>query len=262
MSAKALSGKIAVVTGAGSGLGEAIAIGLAEQEAELVLIGRREDKLKNTRDRIHAIGGKAIYYITDVSQKEEVAQMSQYVLAHIGVPAIVVNAAGIYGEIKGILQSDPEVWIDTLMTNTAGPYLVCRAFAAEMMKLGWGRIINITSAASLAKPKAFNSAYAVSKTALNFFTRQLADELEGAGITANVMHPGEVKTEMFEAIRKSSAAGGDMANWINKVEQTGGDDPQKSLSLILDLIKPESDGINGRFLWIKDGLKQPMPSWD
>jgi NAD(P)-dependent dehydrogenase (short-subunit alcohol dehydrogenase family) len=253
-----LNGKIALVTGAGSGLGQSIAIGLAAQDAELILIGRREHLLRKTQELIRSNGGKSTLYVTDVSIKKEVEELRANVLEKSGIPSILVNAAGIYGEIKPISESDPDLWIQTLMTNAAGPYLICRAFVGAMVEQGWGRIINITSAASLSKPNPKNSAYAVSKVALNHFTRQLAAEVEGSGVTANVLHPGEVKTEMFENIRKSS---GDMAGWVKWVEQTGGDAPEKSTQRILDLVKPESKHINGRFLWIEDGLKKPMPSW-
>jgi NAD(P)-dependent dehydrogenase (short-subunit alcohol dehydrogenase family) len=257
-----LTGKVVLVTGAGSGIGKVIAVGLAEHGAEVVLIGRREQALNETADLIRSKGGKASSHIADVCQKKDVDIMVQKVLAHTGVPSILVNAAGIYGEINPITIGDPELWIQTLMTNTAGPYLICRAFVNEMVQKGWGRIVNITSAASLAPPRPTNSAYAVSKVALNHFTRQLAVELEGSGVTANVMHPGEVKTEMFEAIKKKASPTGDMSKWVNWVEQTGGDAPEKSVKLILDLIKPESDPINGRFLWIENGLKKAAPSWD
>lgn len=257
-----LIGKVALVTGAGSGIGKEIAVGLAEQGAEVILIGRREQVLNETRDLIRSKGGKASSHIADVCQKVDVDIMAQKVLAQTGVPSILVNAAGIYGEISPISLGDPELWIQTLMTNTAGPYLICRAFVSEMMQKGWGRIVNVTSAASLAPPRPANSAYAVSKVALNHFTRQLAVELEGSGVTANVMHPGEVKTEMFEAIKKADSTTGNMSKWLNWVEQTGGDAPEKSVKLILDLVKPESDHINGRFLWIENGLKKAVPSWD
>ncbi|NHN34144.1 SDR family NAD(P)-dependent oxidoreductase [Paenibacillus agricola] len=257
-----LFGKVALVTGAGSGLGRAIAIGLADQGAEVILIGRREQALRETQEIIQALGGNAFWYAVDVSIQEAIASMASQVLEHHGIPVVLVNAAGIYGEVNPISQSDPAIWMNTLMTNTAGPYLICRAFAGEMMKTGWGRIVNITSAASLAAPTPSNSAYAVSKVALNHFTRQLAAELQGTGVTANVMHPGEVMTEMFDSIRMASRESGGMANWINWVEQTGGDLPEKTVKLILDLLKPESDPINGRFLWIEDGLKKPLPSWE
>ena len=93
--------------------------------------------------------------------------------------------------------------------------------------------------------------------------RQLAAGLEGTGVTANVLHLGEVKSEMWEAIRDASArhaSGASMRPWVQRVEDTGGDPPEKSFARIWELIGPDGDGVNGQFLWIRDGLKQPMPT--
>lgn len=258
----ALQGKLALVTGAGSGIGRAIAAGLAGQGADVVLVGRRAAKLAETASLISEQGGKSFAIIADVAKIDEVEAMAQQVLSNYGVPVVVVNAAGVFNEMGPILKSKPSGWIETIMINTVSPYLVCRALAGEMVKAGWGRIINVTSAASLAEPEGTNSAYATSKVALNHFTRQLAAELKGTGVTANVFHPGEVKTEMFEAIRDNAAVPGGMEDWVAWVERTGGDSPDKSVKLIVDLLQPEADRITGRFLWIEDGLQEPRYSWD
>jgi NAD(P)-dependent dehydrogenase (short-subunit alcohol dehydrogenase family) len=134
-----------------------------------------------------------------------------------------------------------------------------------MIERGWGRIINFTSAAALHPPGPLNSAYAVSKVALNQLTRHLAAELAGTGVTANVVHPGDVKTEMWAAIRAEAGALGPQAEgyqrWVSWVEATGGDDPQKAAELVLRLAGDEGAGITGRFLWIEGGLQAPIPSW-
>ena len=88
-----------------------------------------------------------------------------------------------------------------MMIDAVAPYLVTRAFVGGMVDAGWGRIVNITSAASLHPPGPMNSAYGTAKVALNQFTRHLAAELAGTGVTANVLHPGDVKTDMWADIR-------------------------------------------------------------
>jgi NAD(P)-dependent dehydrogenase (short-subunit alcohol dehydrogenase family) len=134
-----------------------------------------------------------------------------------------------------------------------------------MIQNRWGRIINFTSAAALHPPGPLNSAYATSKAALNQFTRHLAAELEGTGVTANVIHPGDVKTDMWAAIRAEAQRMGPEAeayrDWVRWVEQTGGDDPQKAADLVLRLLGDEAAGTNGKFLWIEGGLQSPIPSW-
>ena len=152
------------------------------------------------------------------------------------------------------------------MVNAVAPFRTVRAFLPGMLEQGWGRIVNVTSAASLHPPGALNSAYGTSKVALNQFTRHLAAEVHGTGVTANVFHPGDVKTEIWADIRDQVAGLGpvadDYARWVAWVEETGGDPPEKAAALILRVAGDESAAVNGRFLWIEDGLQAPIPSWD
>jgi NAD(P)-dependent dehydrogenase (short-subunit alcohol dehydrogenase family) len=131
-----------------------------------------------------------------------------------------------------------------------------------MVGQGWGRIVNVTSAASLHPPGPLGSAYATSKVALNQLTRHLAAELEGTGVTANVIHPGDVKTDMWADIRdQADALGADgegLRQWVQWVAETGGDPPHKAADLVLRIM--DSDA-NGQFLWIDDPLQPPIPSW-
>ena len=114
----------------------------------------------------------------------------------------------IFGPIQLIKDSDPKEWIETLMTNMVSHYLTCRAFVGGMIDQGWGRIVNVTSANALHPPGPLHSAYGTSKAALNHFTRHLAAEIEGSGVTANVIHPGDVKTEMWADIRAKASESG------------------------------------------------------
>jgi NAD(P)-dependent dehydrogenase (short-subunit alcohol dehydrogenase family) len=177
----------------------------------------------------------------------------------LGRPSVVVNAAGIFGPICLVKDSDPQEWIDTLLIDAVGPYLTCRAFVGGMIDAGWGRIVNLSSAAALHPPGPLNSAYATAKVALNQFTRHLAAELDGTGVTANVIHPGEVKTDMWADIgEKSARIDAGMTDWVEWVGATGGDPPEKAAKLVLDIVNGDA---NGQFLWIDDPLQQPIPSW-
>jgi NAD(P)-dependent dehydrogenase (short-subunit alcohol dehydrogenase family) len=194
-----------------------------------------------------------------------VEKLKHEVESRFGTVSILVNAAGIFGPIQLVKDTDPEEWVDTLKINLIGPYYTCRAFVGGMLKQKWGRIVNFTSAASLHPPGPLNSAYGTSKTALNQLTRHLAAELQGSGVTANVIHPGDVKTEMWADIRNEAERLGPEAepyrNWVRWVEQTGGDDPQKAADLVLGLLSDQAADTSGQFLWIKDGLQSPIPSW-
>ena len=134
-----------------------------------------------------------------------------------------------------------------------------------MLDAGWGRIVNLSSAASLYPPGLVDSAYSTSKAALNRLTRHLAAELEGTGVSAVVVHPGSVKTEMWADIRDKVARLGPEGeahrDWVARVEETGGDSSCGAGELVLRLVDPSSDGHNGEFCWLDDGLEKPVPSW-
>ena len=168
-----LKGQVAVVTGASRGVGRAIA---DARKARGLIVAK--------------VARGSARFAADVSDPADVARLKTAVETELGRPTVLVNAAGIFGPIALVKDSDPKEWIETLMIDAVGPYLVSRAFLDGMIDGGWGRIVNLSSAASLHTPGPLNSAYATAKVALNQFTRHLAAELEATGVTANVIHPG------------------------------------------------------------------------
>jgi NAD(P)-dependent dehydrogenase (short-subunit alcohol dehydrogenase family) len=201
----------------------------------------------------------------DVSDPDAIAGLATFVESQLGAPSILVNAAGVFGPIALIRDTDPAAWVQTVMTDAIAPYLTIRAFVGGMVDGGWGRIVNVTSAASLHPPGPLNSAYATAKVALNQLTRHVAAEVEGTGVTANVIHPGDVKTDMWQDIHDRVAVMGPEAEpyrqWAAWVEETGGDPPQKAVDLVLRLTSDEGADVNGRFCWVEDPLQAPIPSW-
>ncbi len=240
-----LRGRVAVVTGASRGVGEAIADALEGRGAAVARVSRG-----------------AARFGADVARPDDVERLAGEVSGQLGPATILINAAGTFGPMTPIAASDAAAWLDTIAVDLAGPYLCCRAFLPGMLDEGWGRIVNVTSAASLHPPGPLNSAYGTAKAALNQFTRHLAAEIDGTGVTANVIHPGDVKTEMWADIRaKADALGEDgkaFRQWVDWVEETGGDAPEKAGELTLRIV---AEDVNGRFLWIDDPLQPPIPSW-
>ena len=230
----------------------------------MALAARSVEQLAETERTITEAGGTALGVAVDVGAPDEVARLRKRVLDELGVPSILINAAGVFGPIQPVHESDVDRWINTIHVNAIGPYLTCRAFLGGMLVAGWGRIINFSSAASLHPPGPLNSAYGTSKVALNQFTRHLASELVGTGVTANVIHPGEVKTAMWASIKSESAkADGAEAfrQWAAGVGDQGGDDPERALELIQEIIDGKYAQTSGQFLWIEGGLQQPIQSW-
>jgi NAD(P)-dependent dehydrogenase (short-subunit alcohol dehydrogenase family) len=263
---QSLDGRIAVVSGGGRGLGRAIAGELARHGARVVLGARHEPSLRASEQQIRDTGGEAHAIPVDVSSEESVDAFFHEVEVKLGRASILVNAAGVYGPIAPIEDTVAREWIRTLMINTVGPFLMIRAFLPGMLDDRWGRIVSLTSAASLHPPGPLTSAYGTSKVALNQLTRHLAAEVAGSGVTANVIHPGDVKTGMWADIKSRVSGMGAEAEayqqWADWVAANGGDPPEKAAALVLRLVSDPEGRVNGRFLWIDEPLQAPIPSWE
>jgi len=257
--------RVAVVTGAGRGLGRGVAVALARRGHPVVGVARHPGQLAETADIIRSAGGQMVARPTDVSDPDAVAAMADFVRAQLGAPSILVNAAGVFGPIALIRDSDPKAWLETIAIDATAAYLTTRAFVGDMIDAGWGRIVNVTSAASLHPPGALNSAYATAKVALNQLTRHVAFETAGTGVTANVIHPGDVKTDMWRDIHDRVAVMGPEAEpyreWAAWVEETGGDPPEKAVDLVLRLTSDEGADVTGQFCWVESPLQAPIASW-
>lgn len=260
------AGRVAVVTGGGRGLGRAIALGLAGRGARVAVVARQPEQLAETVALGAAAGGTMEALPCDVADAAAVGRLKLAVSERLGTPTILVNAAGTFGPIALIKDVDPLEWQRTVMVDAVAPFYTCQAFLGGMLDEGWGRIVNITSAASLHPPGALNSAYGVAKAALNQLTRHLAAEIAGSGVTANVIHPGDVKTDMWADIRDRVAGMGAVAenyiSWADWVEETGGDPPEKAVELVLRLTSNAGGETNGMFCWIDEPLQPPIASWD
>lgn len=258
--------RIAVVTGAGRGLGRQVALALARRGHPVVGVARNGAQLSETADLVRRAGGRMLTRPADVSDPAAVTALATFVQDQLGAPSILVNAAGVFGPIALIRDGDPEDWVRTVMIDAIAPYLTIRAFIGGMLDAGWGRVVNVTSAASLHPPGALNSAYGTAKVALNQLTRHLAAEIEGSGVTANVIHPGDVKTDMWQDIHDRVAMMGPEADpyrqWADWVAETGGDPPEKAVDLVLELTSDAGADRNGEFCWVHEPLQAPIPSWD
>lgn len=261
-----LEGCVAVVTGASRGIGREIARALSRCGCDVVVSARGRAGLEQTVASIREeSGARAFAVVADVTQPADVERLKGQTDASFGPASILVNAAAVFGPLAPFSRTDPGEWVQTLLVNTVGPYLTCRAFVADMVAAGWGRIVNLSSAASLLEPGPLDSAYSTSKAALNRMTRHIAAELVDTGVTANVIHPGSVKTAMWADVRDKAMLLGDEGEliraWVARVEQAGGDPTSKGVDLVLELLGPGSDMTNGVFCWPRDALDERVASW-
>lgn len=198
-----LTGKVALVTGASSGIGRASALALAKQGTTVVVAARRMDRLTDLAKEIVSMGREALPVMTDVTKKETIAAAITKTVELYGRLDILVNNAGV-AEFMPFLDMTEEAWDKTIDTNLKGYFLVAQAAAREMAKHTWGRIINIASIASGGVGVGFPSIahYCASKGGVVAFTEALAIELAPMGILVNCIGPGVIETEMTEGLLK------------------------------------------------------------
>jgi 3-oxoacyl-[acyl-carrier protein] reductase len=193
-----LTGKVALVTGASRGIGQAIAVALAKAGADVLCTSTKAGGCDATLAQIAEAGHKGTALVCDVGDAGQVEQMAKAVLDQKGKLDILVNNAGITRD--GLfLRMGVEDYDAVLATNLRGPFLVCKAFARAMAKARGGRIINISSVVGLTG-NAGQANYAASKAGIIGLTKSLAQEFAGRGITANVIAPGFITTDMTAAI--------------------------------------------------------------
>jgi NAD(P)-dependent dehydrogenase (short-subunit alcohol dehydrogenase family) len=189
-----LTGRTAVITGGSRGLGEAMAKALAEAGARIALVARDEERLNRVRSAIEERGGTAAVFTADVTCEEEVSRVAGAIAGRFGAPQILINNAGINVR-KGIVDLSLDEFRSVLDTSLTSSFLMCRAFVPGMKGSGYGRILNMTSIMSHVSI-AGRTAYSSAKAALLGFTRALALELAGEGITVNGISPGPIATDM------------------------------------------------------------------
>ena len=191
-----LKDKVAVVTGAGTGIGRAIALAYVQEGAAVVLVGRTQETLAKVADEIVALGGEALVVRASVSKPPDVRRVVEEALKRFGVINILVNNAGVF-IYKGFLDLSLNDWDDTIDTNLKGIFLCCQAVLPGMVKQKQGNIINISSIhgkigdANLA-------AHCASKFGVIGLTQALAREVIDYNINVNVICPGQVKSNWID----------------------------------------------------------------
>jgi 3-oxoacyl-[acyl-carrier protein] reductase len=199
MRERPLEGRVAIVTGAGRGIGRAIALALAGHGAQLALAARREADLQAVRAEIETAGGQTACISTDVSREPEVVRLVQETVARFGRLDMVVNNAGL-GIFGRLAEMTAEQWDSVMAVNVRGPFLLCREAIPYLTQQPQSLIVNISSVVGI-KGYANQAAYSASKHALMGMSSALAKEVQEDGIRVHAICPGGVDTPMVRQAR-------------------------------------------------------------
>ncbi len=219
-----LKNKVILITGAGSGLGKALALVAGQAGAKVICAGRRKDKIQQIAEEVTQAGGVGLAVEMDVTDLKSVEKGLKQA-EKMGPIEILFNNAGIITGLKAVQDLPIEEWDKIMATNVRGPYLLIRAILPGMIQRGFGRIVNI-SAPIKHLPKA--SAYCASKCALDSLTKAVGYELKGVDIIINAVEPPFLDTEMH----------------------TGGKKPEEVVAQVMELATLEAGSQSGRIVKI------------
>lgn len=192
-----LDGRTALVTGGSRGIGRAIALALADAGADVAVVSRGGEELEGTAEEIAARGRRGVPIAADVGDAEGRSALAQRALSSLGRVDILVNNAAAKPTLGPLMECPDETWDRLLEVNVTAYFSLTRVFARDMMKRGWGRVINVSSTTGL-KARRDMGEYAVTKAAEIMLTRSFAVELGEHGITVNALVPVLTRTEFSE----------------------------------------------------------------
>ncbi len=241
-----LANQVAVVTGAGRGIGRAIALKFAEEGADVVCVSRTADNAGRVSAEISALGRKSWAHAVDVADARAVTEAAEKILAEAGKVDILVNNAGVTRD--GLIMRMSEADWDTVVdTNLKGAFLFTKALVRSFMKQRSGRIINVASIAGIIG-NAGQANYAASKAGLIGFTKSIARELATRGITANVLAPGFTDTDMTAALNEDIRG-----EVLKKIPLNAFGQPEDMAAAALFLASPGARYVTGQVLAV-DGV--------
>jgi gluconate 5-dehydrogenase len=244
-----LSGRTALITGGGSGLGYAIARALAAAGAKVVLLGRNADNLRRGEAEIAAAGGRTAHVVCDLADGDRIRPTVEQAQREHGAIDVLVNNAGIQQRAP-LTEFPKEGWDRMIAVHLSAPFLLAQAVAAGMIARRRGKIINVASIMSeLARPTIIP--YAAAKGGLKMLTRGLAVELGAHNIQVNAIAPGFFRTAMNTALMDNP----EFDAWVKRrTPAARWGEPDELAGIALLLASSASDYINGQIIFIDGGL--------
>jgi len=244
-----LSGHTAVVTGGSSGIGLAMAGFLADAGSQVVLVARREDRLKAAAEGIQHAGGKADFIAADLMQRDQLQETVSRIKAVFGDPDILINAAGVNLR-EHADDVAPDSWDQTIHLNLSTPFFLAQALVPGMKARGYGRIINIASMQSM-RAFANGIAYGASKGGISQLTRAMAEAWSAEGITCNAIGPGFFPTELTAPVFDDD----DRRAWAANQTAIGRNGEMQDLAGVsVFLAAPASSYITGQTIFVDGGF--------
>jgi 3-oxoacyl-[acyl-carrier protein] reductase len=244
-----LIGKVALVTGAGRGIGAAIARGLAASGAAVCVNDINPDTAKRTTDEILADGGDAMAWVADVSNKFQVGSMVEALRDRWEQFDLLVNNAGVEPK-SPIVELDEWDWRKVLEVNLTGTFFCCQMAGRVMMDEGGGVIVNIASIAGHNIPLKDRAAYVASKAGIIGFTKECAREYAAYGVRVNAVCPGVIETEMTAALRQDKEM---MAKWLADIPQGRLGHTEDVVGLVLFLCSDAAGYVTGQAIHVDGG---------
>lgn len=241
-----LSGKTAIVTGAGTGLGQGMAIGLAEAGADVVLVDRREHG--ETPHAIRALGRRTLPLVADLMDMSSISRIVEQTVREFGKVDILVNNAGIIRRTPAIDFTEQD-WDDVMQINAKAVFFLSQAVARDMMKRNAGKIINIASLLSF-QGGIIVPSYAASKGAVAQITKALANEWAKEGLNINAIAPGYMATKNTEQLRNDAVR---YKAITERIPAGRWGQPSDLKGAVVFLASPASDYVNGHVLVVDGG---------
>jgi 2-hydroxycyclohexanecarboxyl-CoA dehydrogenase len=248
-----LKGKGALVTGAGRGIGRAIALALAERGAQVAVLDILGDNAGDVRRQIESMGGKGLSLAVDLTQRPQVERAIQETIGQFGQLDIVVNNAG-WDRMELFLDSEEEAWDKVIAVNFKSILYVCKAALPHMVARRTGRVINIASDAGRVGSTG-EAVYSGTKGAIIAFSKTLAREMARYAITVNVVCPGLTETPLLEGIRAQSEKTAKVIDAVSRAIPLGRiGKPDDIAAAVAFLASPEAEFITGQTLSVSGGL--------
>ena len=246
-----LHGKVAVVTGGGSGIGLAISERLAADGAAVAVVDRNAASADEAAAKIDADGGTAIGVEADVTHRTGVEAAVAHVAQSLGSPTILVNNAGLE-QFGAFLKIDLDTWQRVIEVNLTGTFHCCQVVLPHMLEAGWGRIVNISSS-SAQGGQPYMAAYVSSKAGVIGLTKSLALEFGPKGITVNTIPPGFIDTPMLRANEAKGLLGGPVEEHEGRTPVRRIGRPEDIAAATAFLVTEEASYITGQVIGVNGG---------